>query len=205
MLPQINPAQFIPANVAVSPLEWDDVNGNMPLNDITFICRWVAHLRPRTVFEIGTFRGVTTYNLAKCAAEDAVVYTLDLPPSFTHTAFRLHELEVRFAEKAEIGEVYRRHPESRKIVQLQGDSALFDFSRYAGLIDFVLVDASHTYANCLSDSLRAITLRSSRGVIAWHDYNVWPGVTAALDDLHRSADRFGSLRSVAGTGVAVLL
>lgn len=205
MLAAIAPAQFIPACVAAAPEGIEPREGNMPPPDIMLICRMVAHLRPRTVFEFGTFLGATTYNIARYAPDDAVVYTLDLPPSAPETALPLNRGERLYVDKPEVGAIYRQTPEARKIVQLIGDSGLYDFSRFAGLMDFILIDASHAYENCMSDSLRALTMRSSKGVIAWHDYSVWPGVTAVLDDLQRSSERFAALRHVQGTGVAVLL
>jgi predicted O-methyltransferase YrrM len=210
MLLDIHPDQFLPAALQAPPERVEPVDGNMPPEDISLICRMVAHFKPRTLFEFGTFLGATTYNLARHSPDDAVVYTLDLPPQTSTTqtsttAFPLTHNERMYANKAEIGSVYRRTPAAAKITQLTGDSALFDFSRYRGLIDFIVIDASHAYENCLNDSLRAVTMRAAAGVIVWHDYPRWPGVKSALDDLQRSSDLFSSLRHVCGTAVAVLL
>ena len=205
MLTAIEPAQFIPDSVAVTLENVEPRDGNMPPEDLALICRMVAHLRPRTLFEFGTFLGATTYNMARYAPPDAVVYTLDLPPATRQTALPLDAREWLYVEKPEVGTVYRKTREAGKIIQVFGDSALTDFSRFAGLMDFILIDASHAYENCLSDSLRALTMRSPRGVIAWHDDSLWTGVTAALDDLQRSSERFAALRHVRGTRVAVLL
>lgn len=207
MLPPIDPSQLIPPDVQVALDEPFPVrDGNAPREDLSLLCRLVVHFRPRTIFEFGTFCGVTTYYLARYAPDDAIVYTLDLPPGASQTRLPLDDREGHFLRERQVGEAFRDKPEARKIVSLSGDSALFDFSRYAGLIDLVLVDASHAYANCLSDSLRALTLRSPRGVIAWHDYGAsWPGVTRALDDLHRSNPCCASLRHVPATSLALLL
>src|SRR5262245_52329190 len=52
--------------------------GTIPLPEMGQFCRLVKHLRPRVVFEIGTFEGNTTLQLA--LNSEAEVYTLDLPP-----------------------------------------------------------------------------------------------------------------------------
>jgi predicted O-methyltransferase YrrM len=206
MLPTIEQRNVVdPASpVRLERLEMRD--GNAPVEDLELLCRLALALRPRTVFEFGTFCGVTTYNLAKHTPDDCTICTLDLPRSAISTAaFPFFGGEERYAEKDRSGDAFQGTDEAGKIVQYFGDSAVFDFSPWRGVVDLTFVDASHAYLNCLSDSLHAVKMRSDRGVIAWHDYGVWHGVTNALNDLQRSAEPFASLRHVAGTNVAVLL
>jgi len=92
---------------------------------------------------------------------------------------------------------------ARKITQLFGDSATFDFSPYRA--ELIFVDASHAYDYVRNDSAKALALLAdSRGVIVWHDYGEWPGVTRALDELAKSDARFAKLRWIRGTTLAVL-
>src|SRR5688500_9291623 len=55
-------------------------NGDMPLHELVTLCRTVRHRRPKKIFEIATFLGGTTLQLAANTGGDAVIYTLDLPP-----------------------------------------------------------------------------------------------------------------------------
>ena len=48
--------------------------------------------------------------------------------------------------------------------------------------DFMFIDASHSYENCLNDTATAFQFVRQGGIITWHDYNGWPGVTKALNE-----------------------
>lgn len=90
-----------------------------------------------------------------------------------------------------------------RVKQLFGDSADFDFSPYE--VDFVFVDGSHAYEYVMSDSRRALAmLRNGRGLVLWHDYGEWEGVTRALNELHERDVAFAGLRHVDGTTLAML-
>ena len=58
--------------------------------------------------------------------------------------------------------------------------ALVDVLGRAGL---VFVDGSHAYDYAKKDSETAMRLVRPRGIVLWHDYGVWPGVTQALEEL----------------------
>lgn len=177
-------------------------DGNVSLLELLILARLVRELRPRRLFEIGTFDGRTTLALATNAPDDAQIYTLDLPAE-SSTALAIERSERAFVDKPVSGARFIGTDAARKITQLFGDSATFDFSPYHA--DLIFVDASHAYEYVLNDSARALTmLGDSRGVIVWHDYGEWPGVTRALDELARSDERFGALRWVQGTTLAVL-
>ena len=50
-------------------------------------------------------------------------------------------------------------------------------------MDLVVVDGSHARAYVRSDSALARVMVRPGGWIVWHDYGVWPDVTAVLDEL----------------------
>ena len=177
-------------------------DGNVSLLELLVLARLVRELEPRRVFEIGTFDGRTTLALAMNAPDDALVFTLDLPAE-SPTALSIERSERAFVDKPVSGARFIGTHAARKITQLYGDSATFDFSPYRA--ELVFVDASHAYEYVLNDSARALAmLGDSPGVIVWHDYGEWPGVTRALDELARSDSRFAALRWVRGTSLAVL-
>lgn len=72
----------------------------------------------------------------------------------------------------------------KKIIQLYGDSARFDFRDFYDLLDFVFVDGAHSYEYAKFDSETAFKLIDSRGFILWHDYGSWPRVITALEELY---------------------
>lgn len=181
-------------------------DGNVTLLELTVLDSLVAARGPKRVFEIGTFDGRTTLNLAANAPPGAVVHTLDLPPAM-EPALPVHSDDKAFMQRSQDGARGRRFqgvPEQAKIVQLEGDSASFDFSPYARMMDFVFVDGSHSYDYVRSDSLTALDLGAHGAMIVWHDYGEWEGVTRALNELHVSDPRFAGLRHVRATTLALL-
>ena len=146
-------------------------------------------LRPRRIFEIGTFAGRTTRLLALNSPQDAQIFTLDLPRDrVTH----------------DIGVDFRNTPEAAKITQLHGDTRTFDYSPWHGQCDFIWVDACHDYPFVVQDTNAALRLRTEGGWIAWHDYRHtawWSGVTRSVREL---AKTHPGIRHIRGTTIAVL-
>ena len=155
------------------------------------IAALVKGLGARTFFEIGTSLGRTTWTVAR-HNPDLEIYTLDVPldEEADETAFELADDDRTYFRPAHAcGEAFRDTPESARITQLWGDSASFDFSPYAGRIDFVYIDGAHTYEYVRSDTRGALQMLSPRGTIAWDDYVTGPGVYRYLAELAPSLDR----------------
>lgn len=156
----------------------------------------------RTFFEIGTNRGRTTWTVARNNPD--LVLTLDVAPAEASaaTAYDLGaDDRAFFRPDSACGEAFRGTPETGRITQLWGDSATFDFSPYAGAIDFVYVDGAHTYEYVKSDTARALRLLSPRGSIVWDDYTSGPGVYEYVNELAPSLDR--PVFHVFGTRMAI--
>jgi methyltransferase family protein len=156
------------------------------------------------IVEIGTFDGRTTLNLALNAPAHLAVFTLDLPPDMT-PKFDLAPGERAFVEKPRSGRHFREAPEfadaARRITQLVGDSATFDWSAHVGRVGLVFVDGSHAHDYVLADTETAFRLLADKGVVIWHDYGVWEGVTRALEAFE--AGRHLGLRHIRGTSLVV--
>ena len=182
-------------------------DGNVALYELLLLARAVATRSPVRLFEIGTFDGRTTLNVTANAPAHAQIFTLDLPPHSTSTVLDLDADDVRFARASTAGTIARRYhgtTEARKIVELFGDSATFDFSQYRASMDFVFVDGSHAYEYVLRDSHTALELTAPGGIIFWHDYGAWPGVTRALNELAERDTHFRALRHIEHTSLAFL-
>ena len=87
------------------------------------------------------------------------------------------------------------------VTQLYGDTAQFDFSPWYGSCDVVFIDACHEYRYVKNDTEIALKLLRSGGVVIWHDYGVWVGVTRALNELYENDPRFRTLIHVQGTAL----
>ncbi len=162
----------------------------------------VAKLRATSeIFEIGTFDGATTWQLARHSPESKV-YTIDLASSDMEelrSDMVASEIDNVCANK--VGVRYQHTPEQTRIVQLYGDSTRYNYSEYFGKMDYVFVDACHEYKYVAADSATALRLIRRGGVILWHDYQRgWPGVVKAVDELLNEHP----VMHIAGTTLAIL-
>jgi predicted O-methyltransferase YrrM len=202
LLPTVSVAEVTREDTTVLLREPASRDGNVTLLELLVLARLVRERAPRALFELGTFDGRTTLNLAANSPPGAVVYTLDLPPDLA-PSLALDPVERKYVDKPVPGVRFLGTDQAPKIRQLLGDSATFDFGPYPA--DFVFIDASHAYEYVLSDSRQALQmLRGGRGTIVWHDYSEWDGVTRALDTLARDAPAFAGLRWIEGTTLAIL-
>jgi hypothetical protein len=179
-------------------------NGNVNLSEVALLGAAAAGVAPGSeIIEIGTFDGRTALNLAVNAPDGVVIATLDLPAN-QPTAFPIEASERQYVEKPSSGDRLRScHPRWRaaasRVVQLFGDSATYDWSPHHGRAGLVFVDGSHTYDYAGRDSETAMRLVRPRGVVLWHDYGVWPGVTQALQELEARHNL--GLRHIRGTSL----
>ena len=181
-------------------------NGNVRISELAILSAFAAHCREGSnLFEIGTFDGRTTLNLALNAPAICCVYTLDLPPDQA-TKYQLADGERHMVEKPSPGSRYEKHRSEypaaiSRIRQLLGDSATFDYTPYTGSCSLVFVDGSHAYDYAVSDTRAAMTIVEAGGIVIWHDYGIWEGVTKALEELEKRG--LWGLRNIRGTSLVI--
>lgn len=203
LLPTIELSFLLPQEISVTIREPDTKDGNVSFGELIVIAQLVKRRQPRKIFEIGTFDGRTTLNLAANTSENTKVFTLDLPQGMTVETSAGGDK--KFMGKVKTGARFKDRDEERKITQLFGDSAKFDFSPYKNSMDFIFVDGSHAYEYTLKDSESALLMAKPGTVILWHDYAAsWPGVTRALNELYQSDSHFKNLKHINGTSLAHL-
>lgn len=149
------------------------------------IMQLVVMLQPKTIFEIGTSQGRMTALMAMNTPASTIIYTLDLPPeaAVPEHASDLHLIELA---RRELGITFRGTNWERRIRQLLGNSATFDFSPYYDAMDMVTIDGSHSLPFVVSDTKQAIRMIRPGGVLLWHDYESMRaeyGVTRVVDGL----------------------
>jgi hypothetical protein len=181
-------------------------SGDVNLAELAVLASAAAATRAGDeIVEIGTFDGRTTLNLAVNARPHLDVFTLDLPPDVP-PKFALAPGENAFVQKPRSGRRFLEAPPewaapAKRITQLFGDSATFDWSAHAGRAGLVFVDGSHAYDYVIADTDTALSLVANKGMVIWHDYGVWDGVTRALEEIE--ASRHLGLRHVRGTSLVV--
>lgn len=125
--------------------------------------------RAKSVFEFGTYKGVSITQLALNLPGDSRIFTLDLPDEPAQTKFAIADAEdetiARESGKGSLVPIALRP----RVQFLKQDSAAFDESPYAGQMDFVFVDGAHTYNYVRNDSEKGWRMLRRGGIIAWHD------------------------------------
>lgn len=144
-------------------------NSGSPTLLETFILLAAGRIvQPKWIFEIGTFRGLTTLNLALNFPE-CHIFTLDLD----HSQSNLLDPDPT-----------NSNPRLDRIVKLIGHSMQFDFSPYFKKCQLVFIDGGHDYETVVADSQTALKLidPAAPAAIVWHDcgHPSCPGVAQAL-------------------------
>ncbi len=143
-------------------------------------------VKPRSVFEFGTYLGESALILA--ANTNASIHSIDLDenrllgarPKFDE--FELTNVQRRFSDKP----VFQGTEYEDRIQTITGDSTTYDFSRFYGQMDFVLIDGGHHVDVVKSDTHHAFKMLTPDhpACILWHDYgNPNYRITDYLDDL----------------------
>jgi hypothetical protein len=202
-LPDRAPSDIWPGieTVPVRLLPFAGRFGNVSQHELMVLCAAVKRTRPGTVFEFGTFDGLTSWHLAANGGPDTRLWTLDLPPDHPARAYPGHDRSVGRIHGVVVGEHFLGTAEGDRIEQVWCDSLTFNPEPYRGLIDFCFIDAGHDYLHVWRDTANALLMVPPGGTVFWHDYSRWwPGVQKCLDRLSR---RLPIVR-VAGTSLAVL-
>jgi hypothetical protein len=166
---------FPPRNLLLRP-------GSQSVEGLFFLGSLLKSLQARTVFEIGTFEGVTSWFLARNAAPETIVHTLDIPPEAA-PRFPLDASDVHRADPGALLHERLPRPPAR-IEQHWGDSATFDFAPWQGACDLVYIDGAHSEHYVRSDTHNALEMAGEDGAIVWDDYwRLSEGVTKVVEGL----------------------
>jgi hypothetical protein len=175
--------------VVQSSLPYRRGRGGLTLLEMFLIIAASRIVAAEQIFEIGTFLGNTTLNLALNVPDDGKVFTLDLDEQHAASAnqdapdARLTEMHLASVSSLD----FMGSSVESKIQSLTGDSTTFDFSRWDNSIDLVLIDGGHDYATVKSDTGNAFRIASkdTPSCVLWHDYlnRDYSGLTYFLDEL----------------------
>ena len=203
ILPEFSPDAII-AGVPITLVESVKADGNVTELELIVLAAAVQKKGASRCFEIGTFDGRTALNLALNSPENALIYTLDLPPE-AHSRREGASDDIKFVGIANVGRRFKGTPYASKIIQMWGDSATFDYSPYEHKMDLVFIDGSHHYNHVLSDTKNAMRMTKPGSIIFWHDYGgICEGVTRALNNFYKEEKEFKNLKRIAGTALVYL-
>jgi hypothetical protein len=179
-----------------------DSSGGTRLDELLILATVTAVLRPRAIFEIGTFNGRTTSVFILNAPADAAIASLDLPPDDQALA-AAHYLpsDVELVRQRRVGSFVDHLQLGHRYQQLLCDSRELDPRPYAGTIELGFIDGAHTVDYVENDTKKMAMMVADRGLVFWHDYGGkgrFRGLTDYLDRLSRRIEVF----RVAGTTLA---
>jgi len=145
-------------------------NASLTINEKVVIATICNLLKPKTVIEIGTFRGETTDLIARNLV-DSDIYTLDLPPNFSSHNYRTvpDDLEVLTLRKHDLY-IHPSYVTNSRIHQIYGDSAEFDFELLNKTFSLAFIDGAHSYEYVKNDTEKLLPLMELGGWIIWDDY-----------------------------------
>lgn len=152
-------------------------------------------VRPRTIFEFGTYMGCQTLNLAANFPE-AKIYTLDLnEASFQGLQQDVNDKPLtRTYLEYQAKLAFLNTPYEKRITRLYGDSNKYDFSGLAKQMDLIYVDGGHDTVTLDCDTRNAFSMISQgrAACIAWHDHGnpLYPQVKEYLGKLSESKGLF---------------
>ncbi|WP_371347710.1 class I SAM-dependent methyltransferase [Ancylobacter sp. IITR112] len=189
-------SDVIPRGIEINLSHVTSENWQVTTYELASILSIVLARSPQCFFEFGTFDGRTSLNVLRNSPSTQVV-SIDLPPG-----------DVKLPDQKKVGNLIGEEfrGDDGRFTQLLGNSLRFDFTPFHGSVDVVFIDAGHSYACAIADSRSACRLIGERGgVIMWHDYATWPGVTQAVEEIQALTREKADMVWIEGTTLAVMM
>jgi predicted O-methyltransferase YrrM len=181
------PAQEREAGMRAAAAAGERAQGMTHARDYEALAAVLLYARPRRIFEIGTYLGITSNFFLQLLPQANVV-------SIAYVRFRWPLFGRRYNNseltREQVGS--RVEPEFRsRYVQLYGDSHKLNagslLERF-GRFDMVFIDGDHSREGVKRDTALALGILSEKGVICWHDANPKPAYKDVRDYLERELD-----------------
>jgi len=160
---------------------------SMPPGELALLCSLVKWKNPKTVVEIGTYKGFTTLHLSRNTSEMCRIFTVDLPPEAAGQKASRSSDPHLIKESVTSERVFGK---DSKITQILEDSTSIEWARIVNRpVDFALVDGSHLYEHVRKDTEAVLKVLAPGGILVWHDYlrvEIRRGVGQYLSELQKS-------------------
>jgi len=149
-------------------------NGMTHLKDYEALAAIILKLKPKQIFEIGTYLGVTSDFFLEILPQTRVV-SIAYPSNYNRIIDKL--LLRRFNNtNLSIKEIGSSVDKTRidRFTQLIGNShelVAEELIKKFGTFDLVFIDGDHSYKGVKQDTELALKIISDNGIICWHDAN----------------------------------
>jgi predicted O-methyltransferase YrrM len=169
VLPRIDYADITGAPSRFIMQTFPGIGASISMLEGAALAALIKKVGAKRIFEFGTYKGVSTTQLALNLPDDGMVYTLDLPedhPAYTLAIPKAEERQIA----AETGKGILIPQELRsRVTFLRSDSATFDTTPFLSSMDLVFVDGAHSYEYVKNDTEKGWEMLRPGGIIAWHD------------------------------------
>ncbi len=130
-------------------------------------------LRPRTILEIGVYRGIRSYEMISLASDlnsSIKYYGFDLFEKISKKKINL-ELSKQPLSKKEIEEKLNNF-KNTKVKLISGDTrvTLKKFIKSKKKVDFIFIDGGHSVKTILSDWKNVKKIMSKKSIVIFDDY-----------------------------------
>ncbi len=134
-------------------------------SEISGLCEIIKKAEPKTVLEVGTSAGGSLFLFCRFSTPDATIVSIDLPKGFTG-GFHLkitNSLHKKFASRLQKLTLLRKNSHKQETLEL-----LKNIIKNKQ-IDFLFIDADHTYEGVKRDYELYSPLVRKGGIIGFHD------------------------------------
>lgn len=147
--------------------------------EILELLRSVRDIKPKTVVEIGTWKGGTLFLFTRVACPDAALLSIDLPKGPFGGGYpeRMIPLFRSFADKGQ--SIHLIRADSHSPDTLEGVKRILDGKK----VDFLFIDGDHSYDGVRKDFEMYSPLVRKGGIVAFHD--ICPGREEAVGGVPR--------------------
>jgi methyltransferase family protein len=180
-LPSKDPVEFIveknwgafsAADRVELPTRLSD-SGGTRLDELLYLATVTRVLRPKKVFEIGTYLGRTTSIFLLNSPAACSVVTLDLPP-YSHVESDKQgdyiDTDINLVERRKLAYYVHELELENRYQQVLCDSLEFDPTPHTGTVELGFIDGAHSLPYVQNDTVKMARMMSDRGLVLWHDY-----------------------------------
>ncbi len=133
--------------------------------EFTELLKIYVEKQPKIILEIGTARGGTLFSFCKLAPDDAILISVDLPNGKFGSGYPDWKTSLYQAFKKENQQLYLLREDSHNTETLNKVENILNGRN----IDFLFIDADHTYEGVKKDFEMYSPLVKEGGIIAFHD------------------------------------
>jgi len=176
--------------------------GSVTLLEAATLVSLIKLIKPRKIFEFGTFLGYSSALLVENSSDECAVYSIDLGESHVSAKPLEAYAEDELRRDGDINDEYLRGAQGAvgpryttalspadksRLHLIQQDSRQFDPRAHGldGSVDIVFVDGGHDAETVAIDTANARKMIGDSGVIIWHDFasTIHDDVTTFVNDL----------------------